>query len=723
MDKNTLKMMIVMAVVVFGFMLINKPQPKAVSSTDDGSAVEVIDETFQPINLSQEQLLLDAKNILKQAGTVDNSETGSPLYSYSESSIDIQLNDGTNLSDGAVNLTLEGDTILGTITFADQTLTYAEVVNSQFPETFTDLQKSEFAKTLRAALTNASAYKSLAQYRTAPSMAYADSLLTLENGLITLNLSAKGGFISKATLKNYFTYFPSEENPDSIAKKEVVMFDNAVDGTKYSFVIPTAELNISTDDLYFTPERIDDNTILMSLNLGNDSFWGIKYSLQEDSYLVHIEIVQNNPSAIIPKSTSALGFNWDMNMPRQERGRTFEERNSQIMYQYPGEKPDDINGMKSGSAKLDNSANWVAFRNQFFCNVLISNNNQFHAGGTLAQEKLSNNQLVKHMAANLNVDYNVNDDKAAEFDMFIGPNLYPLLGQIDDQLSADGKSLYLNRIVPLGWSWLRWINTLIVIPVFNFLSGFISSYGIIILLLTLFIKLILFPLTYKSLMSQAKMRLLAPQIKEINEKYPGKENAMVRQQKTMALYGKAGASPFAGCLPMLLQMPILIAMFSFFPSAIELRGQSFLWCDNLAAPDSVLTLPFSIPFYGDHVSLFCLLMTITNIIYTRINMQSQPTSQGMPGMKWMMYMMPVMFLFFFNDYAAALSYYYFLSLLITIAQTYIFRRVVKEDKLRARMAANAEKNKGKKSGFMARLAEAQRQQQEKMRQQQNNRRR
>ncbi|MDE5968410.1 MAG: membrane protein insertase YidC, partial [Muribaculaceae bacterium] len=236
-------------------------------------------------------------------------------------------------------------------------------------------------------------------------------------------------------------------------------------------------------------------------------------------------------------------------------------------------------------------------------------------------------------------------------------------------------------------------------------------------LLTIFIKIIIFPFTYKSYMSQAKMRVLAPEIKEINEKYPGQENAMVRQQKTMALYSKAGASPMAGCLPMLLQMPILIAMFSFFPSAIELRGESFLWAQDLAAPDVICTLPFKIPFYGDHVSLFCLLMTVTNIIYTRINLQNQPSQQSMPGMKGMMYIMPLMFLFFFNDYAAALSYYYFLSLLITIVQTYIFRRCVNEEKLRRKMMENAAKPR-KKSGFMARLEEMQRKQQEALRQQQ-----
>ncbi|MDE6581478.1 MAG: membrane protein insertase YidC, partial [Duncaniella sp.] len=278
----------------------------------------------------------------------------------------------------------------------------------------------------------------------------------------------------------------------------------------------------------------------------------------------------------------------------------------------------------------------------------------------------------------------------------------------------------------LGWSIFRWINTLIVIPVFTFLGKYITNYGIIILLLTIFIKLILFPFTYKSYLSQAKMRLLTPEINAINEKYPGNENAMKRQQETMALYSRAGANPLSGCLPMLLQMPILVAMFSFFPSAIELRGEHFLWAKDLSAPDAVISWHTHIPFisstFGNHISLFCLLMTVTNIIYSKINMASQPSQSSMPGMKWMMYLMPLMFLFIFNNYAAGLSYYYFLSLLITILQTYIMRRFVSEEKMRAKMAENARKPK-KKSGWIARLEEAQRQQQAALREQQKKNRR
>lgn len=286
------------------------------------------------------------------------------------------------------------------------------------------------------------------------------------------------------------------------------------------------------------------------------------------------------------------------------------------------------------------------------------------------------------------------------------------------------EDLKLTRMIPLGWNIFRWINTGVIIPCFNFLSQFISNYGIIILLLTIFIKLILFPLTYKSYRSQAVMRVLAPDIKAINDKYPGNENAMTRQQKTMALYSKAGASPMSGCLPMLLQMPVLFAMFSFFPSCIELRGQSFLWAHDLSAPDAIISwsgnIPFITKYFGNHISLFCLLMTGTNILYTYLNNQTQANT--MPGMKAMMYLMPLMFLVFFNNYSAALSYYLFVSLLITIIQTYSFRFIIKEETVRKTMEKNAKKPR-KKSKWQARLEEMQKQQQQMLREQQKQRRR
>ncbi len=302
-----------------------------------------------------------------------------------------------------------------------------------------------------------------------------------------------------------------------------------------------------------------------------------------------------------------------------------------------------------------------------------------------------------------------------------GGRLYEAV--LNDYMAGD-QTLDLDKLVPLGYKFFRWINTLIVIPVFTFLGKFFSNYGVIILLLTIFIKLVLFPFTYKSYKSQARMRVLAPQIKEINDKYPGQDKAMERQRLTMDLYSKAGVNPMGGCLPLLLQMPILIAMFTFFPSSIELRGESFLWAKDLSTYDAIVSwdtyIPLITPYFGNHISLFCLLMTITNLIYTKINMQNTAGQQQMPGMKFMMYLMPVMFLVFFNNYSAGLSYYYFLSLLITIIQTYVFRKCINEEKVLAELKENQKKPR-KKSGFMARLEEAQRQQQAALREQQKQR--
>ena len=417
-----------------------------------------------------------------------------------------------------------------------------------------------------------------------------------------------------------------------------------------------------------------------------------------------------------------MGFNWQQKMVRNEKGRMFEERNSAIYYKFSKGDVDNLNENGDDDERINDKLKWIGFKNQFFSSVIIPDKYFLDANlesKSIGTDNADNALYLKNMNATANLDYSSEAPVAASFHFFFGPNKYPLLSSYDDVISPD-EDLDLTRLIPLGWSFFRFINTVIIIPIFNFLGGYVANYGIIILLLTLFIKLILFPLTYKSMISQAKMRLLAPDIKAINDKYPGQENAMTRQQKTMALYSQAGASPFSGCLPMLLQLPILFAMFTFFPSCIELRGEPFLWVKDLSAPDAIVSwnaqIPFITNYFGNHISLFCLLMTVTNIIYTRINMQNQGGSQ-MPGMKIMMYAMPIMFLVFFNNYAAGLSYYYFISLLITIIQTYVFRHFVSEKKLREVMAQNAKKPK-KKSGFMARLEEAQRQQQAAIRAQQ-----
>ena len=467
---------------------------------------------------------------------------------------------------------------------------------------------------------------------------------------------------------------------------------------------------------------VNDSTILMSLPVADGAFWGIEYTLPKgDSYVVGIKIVQQGMAQVVESNNRNLQINWHQDLIRQEKGKMFEERNSALYYKFAGGSVENLSESKNDSEERQAKIRWIGFKNQFFSTVLVSER-AFNTADFQSTFLKNDPYLLKRFDTQAVVnDYDWRAEVPAQFSLFIGPNLYPLLSSLDKKTVAD-EDLNLTKLIPLGWSIFRWINTGIVIPIFNLLGSFISNYGIIILIMTILIKLVLFPLTYKSYKGQAKMRILAPDIKEINEKYPGNENAMIRQQKTMALYNKAGANPMAGCLPMMLQMPLLFAMFSFFPSAIELRGQSFLWVKDLAAPDAIISWSGNIPlvteYFGNHISLFCLLMTVTNIIYTRVNMQNTPGQ--MPGMKWMMYLMPVMFMVFFNNYAAGLSYYYFLSLLITIVQTYAFRFVIKEEDVRRTMAENAKKPK-KKSGFMARLEEMQRQQQAMMREQQKQR--
>ena len=324
----------------------------------------------------------------------------------------------------------------------------------------------------------------------------------------------------------------------------------------------------------------------------------------------------------------------------------------------------------------------------------------------------SASKYLKDVEAHMTVGFDPAGEMPTHLAYFFGPNQYKVLRSYDKGVDSD-LQLDMDKMLPLGWGIFGWVNKYLIIPIFNFLGTFIGNYGVIILLLTVIIKLILLPFTFKSYMSSAKMRVLRPQIEEINKKYPP-EKALERQQATMALYQKVGVSPMGGCLPMLLQLPILYAMFTFFPACIELRQQPFLWADDLSSYDAIVSWDAYIPIissiYGNHVSLFCLLMCITNIVYSYINMKDQPGNDQMPMMKWMMYLMPVMFLFIFNDYAAGLSYYYLVSLLITILQTFLFRLFVNDEKLLAKLNANKSKPK-KKSRFMERLEKMQKEQQ------------
>lgn len=558
------------------------------------------------------------------------------------------------------------------------------------------------------------------------------SKVVLANDLLRLEISERGGMITSARLNDYNSFARGDTDTSRV---ELIREADS----RYGFTFTTASRRFDTSNYRFTPTEVNDSVVVMTMDFakacnpkafaavdtagqGNDiasaakpATLSLRYTLRPGSYVVGVEVLQEGMSEYVPTSLATAQFDWAYKMARNETGRVFEERNSSLAYKFLGDSPDELSSAKDDSENLHQRVKWIGFKNQFFSTVMIPRT-AFSSADVESKFLKDSEDYVKDMNMSATIDYSSVQAVPFAMDVYLGPNLYPLLSSLDNEINTQ-EDLDLTSLIPLGWPIIRWINTLIIIPVFTWLGSVISNYGLIILILTVFIKVILFPFTYKSLVSQAKMRVLAPEIKEINDKYPGQENAMKRSQKTMELYSKAGASPMSGCVPMLLQMPILVAMFWFFPSCIELRGQSFLWAHNLAAPDIVFTLPFSIPFYGKNVSLFCLLMTAVNVVYTRLNMQSQASTSSMPGMKAMMYMMPLMFLFFFNDYAAGLSYYYLLSLLITIVMTYMFRWMTDEDKMRQKMRDHAAKPR-KKSKWMARLEEAQRQQQAALRDQQ-----
>ncbi|MBD5269104.1 MAG: membrane protein insertase YidC [Bacteroides sp.] len=614
--------------------------------------------------------------------------------------------------DGSIDLTAVGDSVFGTVKVGGRALAWNDV-------TAGDMSKMSVAEQRKAVDLVRESSTSMGRYgKFSRFLSGEDKKVALENDVLSLELSAKSGSITRAELKKYDTEYSADENKK--VKNKVVIFENGSNSFDFELPLPQP---VNSSMLYFTPMQINDSTVRMALEMGDNAYWGIEYTLPKgNSYVVKMKVVQKGMAEIVQSNNRNLGLSWHQKVRRQEQGRMFEERNSGLFYKFAGGSVENLSESKNDREEREAKVRWIAFKNQFFSTVLISDR-AFNTAD-FQSEVIKGEDYLKELDAQAVVnDYDWRADNPASFSLFIGPNLYPLLSSLDKTVDV-GEDLKMTRLIPLGWSIFRWINTGVVIPVFNFLGSFISNYGIIILLLTIFIKIVLFPLTWKSYKSSAKMRVLAPDIKALNEKYPGQENAMKRQQKMMALYSQAGANPMSGCLPMLLQMPILFAMFSFFPSCIELRGQSFLWCHDLAAPDAIISWSGNIPiiteYFGNHISLFCLLMTATNIIYTYINMQNNPGQ--MPGMKWMMYLMPVFFMVFFNNYAAGLSYYYFLSLLITILQTYICRAVVTEESVRHTMAENAKKPK-KKSGFMARLEEAQRQQQEMLRQQQGGKKR
>jgi YidC/Oxa1 family membrane protein insertase len=540
----------------------------------------------------------------------------------------------------------------------------------------------------------------------APAAKGEEGIITLENEKVRIGIAQRGGRIAKAELKEYKAY------GDSV--NDLCLFQGEESTLNFTLITNNSRI-LSTENLYFTAvEQTTDNegntTLVMRLNTNiEDCYMDVVYTLPTDDYMVSMSIQPHNMQWALAQNMASLEMHWNQLIPQQEKGRKFEEKYAQLQYMFVGGEIEKLSEAKSDRAKESARLKWIAYKDQFFSTVLIAQEG-FESTQIESTPQNTLSRYIKEYNTIASLPFDITGKKTVDLKYYLGPNNYNTLKAYDKDVEKSEK-LHLNELVPLGWKLVSWINKALVIPMFDLFMSWGLHIGIVILLMTLVIKLIILPFVFASYKSSAKMRVLKPQLDEINAKYPA-EKMQERQQATMALYQKAGVNPMSGCLPMLFQFPVLMAMFWFLPTAIELRGQSLFWADDLSTYDAIITWNTPIPLFGTHLSLFCLIMTIVNIVYTHITMQQQAGGQEMKMMKWMMYLMPLMFLFFFNDYAAGLSYYYFVSLLMTIIQTMIFRWSIDDKKVLAEMEANAKKKATqKKSGFAARLEAMQREQQ------------
>ena len=545
----------------------------------------------------------------------------------------------------------------------------------------------------------------------------------MQNDYLTVEFTTRGAMMQKVTLAEYTKYAPKGER-----NEKIVLFDpeSAYFDMEFYLKRNLKNIKVNTSEYVFTSKGITrgegKQTLTMVLEVAQDAYVEYEYVLYDEKnpardYMLDFNVKFVGLSPIMAQQ-STVGVAWSNRTYQNERSFKTENMYTTLSYRLPEEDDVEDLGMSEGEAKeqLQSEVNWVAFRQQFFSQAFIAADN-FAYGDMKFNTMERGSGYMKEYSARMGMNYTPQTE-GYRFSIYCGPNKYAVLSKV---AGPNGDDILMERLIPLGGWLVGWFNRWIVIPVFDFLRQYIASFGIIILILTILVKLLIFPLTYKSYLSTAKMRVIKPEMDALNAKYPRQEDAMKKQQEMMALYKKAGISPMGGCLPMLIQLPLLWALFRFFPVSIELREQPFLWADDLSSYDSVLNLPFSIPFYGDHVSLFCLLMCITLIGFSYFNYQQTSSSAPqMAGMKFMMvYMMPAMMLFWFNDYSSGLCYYYLVSQVLTMVIMMGMRRFVDDDKIRYIMEQNKAKQKNKKkSKFQLRYEELMRQQEEMMRQQQ-----
>ncbi len=535
--------------------------------------------------------------------------------------------------------------------------------------------------------------------------AYKDSLLTearlaqegiykLSNDKMNVEFTTRGAQLFSVKLNDYKAY----DSTDLYLIKP--------HGSQMGVSVFAGE-NINTKDFVFQVAEHSDSTIVMRLPFTGGGYIQQKYSLTEGSYMMKNELSFVGMGSVIPRNVSNVDIDWSVVIPRLEKGYKNEKQYSKLDYYFTGDKKsEEIARGKDGSKRIDTKVKWFAFQQQFFSAIMTAENEFASAdldARYFAEDDPSHNLMA--CSAKLRSEIQAGSDNIVlPYDFYLGPNDYRTLKSYDQKY---------EKIVPLGGWLVNWFSRLIIIPCFDFLGKFISNYGLVILLMTIFIKLLISPLTIKSYKSTAKMQVIKPEIDKLNEKYPNEKDAMKKQQATMELYQKAGISPMGGCLPMLLQMPILFAMFRFFPASIELRQQKFLWADDLSSYDSIVDFGFNVPLLGDHLSLFALLMALTMFVYSKMTSGQMSNDPNMAGMKFMsVWLMPIMMFFICNNLSAALSYYYLLSNIITMGMTWYIRKfVVTEDKVRAEMMVKAKQPK-KKSKWQQRLEEAQKMQEQ-----------
>ena len=537
--------------------------------------------------------------------------------------------------------------------------------------------------------------------------------VVLKNSKLELTLDTKGGVIKKAVIKDF-------KSIDG--KQDVTLFDE--NDQNLNFMLAGKQDNIVTADLFFTPSEQTDSTVTMTAVAGNGGEISLKYRLGKD-YLLNLALQTKGLGNLFAPSYKEMEIEWNDHCRQQEKGFSFESRYTSLYYkETKSGSTDKLSESSDKKETIEEELDWIAFRNQFFSVALISKDN-FAANSTLStvQDEKGSGYL-KYFDAKLKTAFDPTGAKPSEFEMYIGPNNFRLIKAVEEQ-STFGKDLDLEQLVDLGWWLLRWINRWFTLYVFDWLTGLGLNMGIVLILITILLKVITFPMVKKSYMSSAKMRVLKPKFDEATKQYDKPEDQMKKQQEMMSLYSKYGVSPLSGCLPMIIQMPIWLAMFFFVPNAIQLRGESFLWMSDLSTYDPILEWGTNIWGIGDHLSLTCILFCGAQLVYTWFSMQQQKDqmvgaqAEQMKMMQWMMYIMPLMFFFIFNDYSSGLNFYYFISLFMSAAIMWTLRKTTNDEKLLAILEANYQANKNnpkKQSGLAARLEALQKQADEMQRQ-------